>query len=353
MFRNFDPQRWQFTVLAPIHIETEAMLNDLAVHDIRYIAIDKRPSLHGFFFRVGKEVSRGGYDLVHSHGFIAGMCAALPAFLTRTPHLLTSHDVINAEQFNGIIGRLKRLVMAKLIEKIDSIHSVSHDAQVNLLEYFPGLAKREERCIVISNGIEVERFVLAKPRDLHNELHIDKDIFLVGFIGRFMKQKGFRFLVEATDILRQQNDLPSRFLVLTFGDGGFIREEQQAIKEKGLETFFRFMPFTDNVASVIKGLNLVAMPSLWEACPLLAMEILCCGTSLVGSDCIGLREVLRDTPALVVKSRDGSGLADAIMREMKVSSQKNHTSFINEAVERFDVKKQSKKLQNLYEKLIG
>lgn len=42
------------------------------------------------------------------------------------------------------------------------------------------------------------------------------------------------------------------------------------------------------------------MPSRWVAFGLLAVEALCAGTPLIASDCIGLREVVEDTPAVVV-----------------------------------------------------
>jgi glycosyltransferase involved in cell wall biosynthesis len=351
VFRNFDPQRWRFTILAPVHVEMQAMLADLSGLDIRYIPLEERPSLPGFFRRVGIEILRGGYDLVHSHGFTSGMAAALPAFLRRTPHLMTSHDDINPGQFAGRQGRLKRWGMARLFAMIDRIHSVSHDAQANLLEYFPGLAHRDGQCVVIPNGIEVERFLSAQPKDLRKELGLAPEVFLIGFFGRFMKQKGFQYLVEAVDLLRRRENLPRPFLVLSYGWGGFIREEQQTIRDKGLEPYFRFMPFTDNVAGVIKGLDVVVMPSLWESCGLLAMEALTCGTPFIGSSCIGLREVMSGTPAIRVKPASAKGIEKEIGNLMKVKDTSGYTNFAKKAAERFEVKWQSKMLDESYRNL--
>lgn len=348
VFRNFDPQRWRFTILAPVHVEMQAMLDDLSGLDIRYIPLQERPSVPGFFRRVALEIFRGDYDLVHSQGFTSGVAAALPAFLHRTPHLMTSHDVINPEQFVGAGGRLKRWCIARLFSMIDRIHSVSHDAQANLLEYFPGLARRDAQCVVIPNGIEVERFLSAEPRDLRKELGLAPEVFLIGFFGRFMKQKGFRYLVDAVDLLRQRENLPRPFLVLTYGWGGFIREEQQAIRERDLDAYFRFMPFTDNVAGAIKGLDVVVMPSLWESCGLLAMEALTCGTPLIGTNCIGLREVLKNTPASISKSRDAGSLSKAIERELLHPTKSLQSAFSNTAALRFDAKSRSLKIQALY-----
>lgn len=352
VYRNFAPSDWHFTILAPDLPEMRVLVEDLAGFDFQYRAVEEKPSPFSFSLRVASELLRESYDLVHSHGFTSGMCAAIPAFLRRTPHLMTSHDVINAKQLAGTSGRVKRLCMAAFFALIDKIQSVSHDAQENLFESFPGLARTEGKCVVIPNGIEIERFFEAEPRDLRGELDLDDEVFLIGFLGRFMAQKGFRYLIDAVEILQNNKDLPKRPLVLTFGDGGFIREEKQTIKEKGLEDSFRFMPFTANVAGTIKGVDVVTMPSLWEACGLLAMETLVCGTPLVGSDCIGLREVLQGTPAIVVRAKDGNMLAEAIEKEIKNPTKIMFISFVDEAASRFEVRKQSLDLLSLYEKII-
>ena len=87
--------------------------------------------------------------------------------------------------------------MGRLFGTMATIHSVSHDAQENLLTYFPSLDRK--KCRVIANGIEVARFAEISPRDLRSELELGEEHFLIGFMGRFMAQKGFRNLVEAVE----------------------------------------------------------------------------------------------------------------------------------------------------------
>ena len=53
---------------------------------------------------------------------------------------------------------------------------------------------------------------------------------------------------------------------------------------------------------------LLAVPSLWEALPLLPMEAMVAGVPVLGTDCIGLREVLRDTPSRVVRAGEVGAL---------------------------------------------
>ncbi len=352
VYRNFDPEVWQFTILAPELDEVEVLLDDLSSIDVTYVPVQGMPNdgSSGFwkmFWCVAGELLKGNYDLVHSHGFTSGMCTAIPAFVMRKRHLMTSHDVINKDQFTGAKGKLKKRTMGILFGMIDTIHSVSYDAQENLLANFPSLDRQKNKCIVIPNGIEIERFKSASPRDLRGELGVGGDVFLIGFLGRFMSQKGFRYLVGAIDLLRQDTSLPKQPLVLTFGDGGFIREEKQAIEERGLERYFRFMPFAANVAGTMKGLDVVAMPSLWEACGLLAMEAMVAGVPFIGTNCVGLREVLRNTPSKVVPVRDSTAFSEALFEEMKRPSTAKANEFAAEAARRFDIKQRAVELEKL------
>jgi glycosyltransferase involved in cell wall biosynthesis len=245
--------------------------------------------------------------------------------------------VINNEQFLGVKGKLKKIFLNVVFRLTNKIQSVSHEAHDNLVQHFPYLHKKN-KCIVIPNGIEIERFLYATPRNLKSEINLSDEVFLIGFLGRFMAQKGFRYLVDAIDFLRH-NQLPKKPIVMTFGNGCFYSHEREMIKKRGLEDFFHFMPFTPNVASAMKGLDVIAMPSLWEACPLQPMEALVCGTPFIGTDCVGLNEVLQGTPASIVPKADSRALANAILLEIQKNRKNVFSSFQHKAARRFNVSK--------------
>lgn len=351
MYRNFSIDEWDFTLVAPWHLETRMLVDeDLAAMRIDYWPTEENPSAATFSRHVLAALLRKRFCLVHSHGFTSGLCTAPAAALLRVKHILTSHDVLNVSQFAGRKGRVKEWLMGRLLRMIDRIQSVSFDAQSNLREFFPDLGDR--RLIVIPNGIEVERFQRATPRVFRKELDLADDVFLIGFLGRFMSQKGFRYLVDAMEILRQRQNLPARPLVLTFGHGGFIREERAAIAERGLEGCFRFLPFVSNTADSILGLDVLVMPSLWEACPLQPMEALVCGTPLIATNCIGLREVIRDTPTTVIETRNGEAIADAIRAHMIEANVGLFRDYRSVAVLRFDARDRAEELKRVYEELL-
>jgi glycosyltransferase involved in cell wall biosynthesis len=341
---------YELTILAPRTLEMEVLMNTLAGPDIRYIPVDGQ---HGFKFPLAvlRAMAAEKYHLVHSHGFTAGMTVAPMARLRRLPHVMTSHDVFTSRQFHGLSGRLRRFILASGLPRIDVIQSVSRDAETNLLEYFPGLGKRRDRLVTIPNGILVDRFVNAEPRDFRGELGLTPDHFIVGFLGRFMSQKGFTYLIGAIERLRGIEGIKKIPVVLAVGSGGFLGEEKKIIERKGLGSHFRFLPFEENVAATLKGLDVLAVPSLWEACPLLPMEAMVAGTPVIGTDCVGLREVLRGTPSTVIPPGDAGALASALQARMDNPGRSEAVAFVEQARRRFDAGETARRLSELFDTL--
>ncbi|MDD1743816.1 MAG: glycosyltransferase, partial [Methanomassiliicoccales archaeon] len=221
------------------------------------------------------------------------------------------------------------------------------DVYHNLLDFFPRLHKHTERFAIIPHGIEVDRFADATPRDIRSELNFTPDTFLLGFFGRFMSQKGFRYLVEAIGILVRESPLPRPLVVLTFSNDGFYREEQERVRNLGLNQYFRFLSFESNIGSTLAGVDAVVLPSLWEASSLLSMEAMVSGVPIIGTNCIGLREVLTDTPSRICPPRDSQALAKEILAELVSSSKPKALSFKHDAARRFDVRDRATEVEAL------
>lgn len=295
-------------------------------------------------------LKKDNYDVVHSHGFSASLFAHSLLFFKNIPHVMTAHDVFLKSTFSGKLGFIKRSVMQWLLRSVTRVLSVSEDARQNILEYFPQLTPSQ--VFNITNGVDTEFFKQGIARDLRTELGVASDRPLIGFFGRFMAQKGFHQIIKAIEILHGNKSFTAKPLVLTFGWGGFIREDFALIEEKGLSEYFVQLPGTNDMPAAIKGVDLVVMPSRWEACPLLPMEVLSAGVPMIGTNCIGLREVLSGTPAKVIPVGDASALASAIT-EMLAIGKTPFAVYQEEAVSRYSAEAHSEILHNFYVKLLS
>jgi glycosyltransferase involved in cell wall biosynthesis len=301
-----------------------------------------------------RRLLRGGrFDLIHSHGLTAAAQAAWGNLGLGVPHVVTSHDVFRSNQFPGRLGRLKLWGLGKLLAWADSIVSVSRDAQDNLLEYIPALARGRCRLVPVLNGIDTTRFAGDGPPgdDLRRRLGVAPDVFLMGFLGRFMEQKGFLPLLHALRLVKASGAGP--FHLVAVGSGDYQREYAAAAELLGLAGCVTFLPFVPDVAPVLRQLDLMVMPSLWESCGLLAMEAMAAGTPVLGSDCIGLREVLRDTPSVMTPAGDVPALAVALRRAIAAPWTAAARAFAPVARDRFRAERAAEALRQVFEDVLA
>jgi glycosyltransferase involved in cell wall biosynthesis len=295
----------------------------------------------------------GRFGLLHSHGATAAAHSSLANLGVGVPHVVTLHEPLRANQFPGWLGPMKRWTMARALAQADAILTVSDDARANLLEHFPSLRPHVDRLLTVPNGIHAERY--SRPselpaNELREQLGLDAQRFLIGFLGRFMPEKGFPVLLEAVERLGRE-DMARPFHLVAFGSGDYRREYQHGIQRRGLERCITLLDFVPDVKPVLRQLDLVVVPSLWEASSLVSMEAMAAGVPVLGSDCIGLREVLRGTPSRSVRANDAAALALGLRIALEEPWTEAARAFAEEARMRFDNRHSVRMLTMLFDSL--
>jgi glycosyltransferase involved in cell wall biosynthesis len=302
-------------------------------------------------WRVVRPLLRSGrFGLVHSHGLTAAAHATLARLGTGVPHVVTLHEPLRPSQFPGLRGRLKRWLLGRALRRADRVITVSEDARANLLEYFPSLRRREERLLTLANGIDAHQYESAGEGGggvLRERLGLGPAALLVGFLGRFMPEKGFPLLLDAVERLVREGGTPP-FHVVGFGSGDYRREYEKAVARRGLGGRVTLLDFVPDVRPVLGQLDLVVVPSLWEASSLVSMEAMAAGVPVLGSDCAGLREVLRGTPSRVVRSGDADALRCGLQVSLANLWSEAARAYAPAARERFDNARTARRLTELY-----
>lgn len=348
IYANWTDPALELYILTPDTPEVNVLKTQLQrVNCVWYATKEKDPGFRDFLRASYRIVKQNNFDLIHAHGFTSALAVSWMLPFLKLRSIFTSHDVFEEAQFNGVKGSIKKLVMAFLLNRFSVMHSVSYDAQENLQKVLPLVSK--SKCRVILNGVDTDRFFNATAVDIKMEMNITPDVVLIGFFGRFMSQKGFKYLVAAMADL--EHKFPGKYRVACFGSGGFIREEKADLERRKLAHLFYMHDFVPDTAPYVKGCNIVAMPSLWEACPLVPMEVLSAGVVLVASSCIGLREVCESTPAILVEPANAESLAEGLI----AASAAPKNIFIDYAPTarlRYSMKETQSQLHALYQELV-
>src|SRR5262249_17088512 len=190
-----------------------------------------------------EQLRSGRFALMHSHGLTAAAQAAWANRGIRVPHVVTSHDVFRPEQAAGLMRRAKIWILGRLLRQVDTIVSVTKDAQENLLQYVPQLVTGGCHMLSIPHGIETDRFAATAHHGagwLRQHLGLDDEVFLMGFLGRFMEQKGFLPLLGALERLVARGTARP-FHLLAVGSGDYVREYRRETQQRGLGDYVSFM----------------------------------------------------------------------------------------------------------------
>lgn len=342
---------FRITIVASSTSEDAALVEDAAEVGANLVIHGKVGGRTPLMAAVFKELLKGKHDFIQSHGFISAAHCYAANLAFRVPHVLTVHGILEEKYFKGRLSGLKKSSLSRVIRGSDVVYGVSADILAHLEELVPGLERGGCRKVVIHNGIEAGMFrALKDGEDFRESLGVRSGQFLFGFLGRFMQQKGFNYLIDAACEL-DAGSTPADFKVLAVGSGDYLEWYRRQVSEKGLDDRFIFIPFQRDLSAVYSAIDAVVMPSVWEASGLLAMESLCYGKPLVASDCIGLRETVRGTPALVFESGNAKALSERMRSLLERPMKDTFRDFSPRAREMYDVRKTAQSLSELLQGL--
>lgn len=168
---------------------------------------------------------------------------------------------------------------------------------------------------VVPCGVDVTRFRPAPPApvdaaSLRCELGIPAGAPVIGFVGRFVRQKGIPYLLAAMASILNRPTPPCLVLV---GDGP-LRPELTALARGISSRNILFVEERRDIPRWMGLFDLLVVPSEWEAFGIVSLEAMACGRPVVAFAIDGLPEVVvHNQTGLLVPHRDVARLAEAIM----------------------------------------
>jgi glycosyltransferase involved in cell wall biosynthesis len=168
-----------------------------------------------------------------------------------------------------------------------------------------------DRVQVIYNGINPDPFHLPATGNFRNRLGLEKSVPLVGFVGQLDERKGLEWLLPA--FAEVHHSIPEAHLVLV-GEGPLRSWIEAFSRENGLEQVLHLAGFVAEVEDVMRDIDLLVLPSLWEGFGIVLIEAMAAAKPCITTRISSMPEIVVDRETgYVVAVQDSAALGQAMM----------------------------------------
>lgn len=239
-------------------------------------------------------------DVVFAHGFsdhIWGRQAAVAEGVPRIFHV--EHN--SRERYTP--QRLRQALA--LAAHTEASIGVSEGVRTSLVER--GFAPQQ--CLAIPNGVALERFperlLPARWQDRAGD---------IAMASRFARQKDHATLIHALALLRARGMTPALHLAGA-GSMRLQRQAQALVRRLGLQSQVHFLGNVADLPERLAATQVFVLSTRWEGMPLALVEAMAAGCACIGTDVVGVREVIEhESTGLLVPPDDAGALAEALQR---------------------------------------
>jgi glycosyltransferase involved in cell wall biosynthesis len=249
--------------------------------------------------------AHGPFDVIHGHSSKGGGYARLLKLLGFGPVVYTPHAFAT---LSPVLPGLKRLVYhgievasARLTDQIicTSIGEREHARELGIAE---------DRLAVIANGSGATA-ALAR-HEVRERLGIAADQVVVGFVGRMEDQKAPQRLIA---VARQLLPQIPKLVFLMIGDGPKRPFLEVSLHNSGIEDRVRWLG-TIEARQYMPGLDIFALPSLYEGFAYVLLEALYAGLPIVCTPVGGTDESIEPGVNGMIVSHDSTEEMAAAIR---------------------------------------
>ena len=265
--------------------------------------------------KIEQAISLFDPDIVHvHHGWI--IASILADF--DTPYVITLHGT-EYYAFNNFT-EYQEVALRGL-----------HGAQIIM-----ALTEQERQRAISTYRIDPEKVVIVKSgtdTDMFRPLEVDKEQLLRGysvkeldgpvvfFGGRLTAQKGVDTLLRAAEIYASGAPKP---ITLIAGDGDLREQLQDLAGQLKLDSVYLLGNQShEQMVNLFNIADVAALPSIFEAFGLVALEALACGTPVIAGNVGGFSQIVNEQVGCLIKPGDYRTLAEKVTSFIKDGLKEN------------------------------
>jgi glycosyltransferase involved in cell wall biosynthesis len=212
----------------------------------------------------------------------------------------------------------------------------------------------------LGNGIDISllragRFTPEEVSAKRRELGIPEGCKVVGMVGRYVWEKGYREFFEAARLILNEDERVSFVTVGVPLESERDPVDFSVLRQLGVEEKFFVLKSRSDMPELYSLMDVVALPSYREGFPRSLMEAAAMSKPLVASDVSGCRQaVVGGENGFLVPLKDSASLASKTKLLLEDASLAARMGARGREIaeERFDVEKVVERLRGFYDELL-
>lgn len=278
IYRNIDREKVQFDFM--VHRSKDAYF-DKEIEDLGgkiYKCSPFNPIKHLKYMRDINRVldEHDEYKIIHAHSELnmwplkAAKKHSIPV---RISH---SHNTKEIKDLKWAFMQYEKIFLKK---QCTDLFACSKDAASWL---YGEKAVRENKVTYIKNGIKVDnfKFDIDIRNKVRKELGLENN-FVIGHVGRFMKQKNHKFIL---DVFKELKKLKPNAKLVLVGEGELQSEIKQIAKQLSIYNDIEFLGVRNDVNHLMQAMDIFLFPSFYEGLGIVLIEAQALGLASVVSE---------------------------------------------------------------------
>lgn len=241
----------------------------------RVFVIPSYKKLDAYQRAVGDLIVREGYQVVHAH---VNALSVFPLRVAKGAGVPVRIAHAHSTSGRGEPVRNAAKHVLRLFSNVYPTHRLACSAYAGRWLFGPKAPFE-----VLRNALDLGSFSFDMRARLatRERLGIPPDAWVIGHVGRFMRQKNHEFLIDAfSEVAR----VDSRARLLLVGEGGLKDRVRALVDERSLGERVCMLPQQSDVAPIYDAMDMFVLPSLYEGLPVVGVEAQANGLPCLFSD---------------------------------------------------------------------
>lgn len=336
-YRNIDKNKIQFDFICD-EDSTDIPYKEIEELGGKVILIPPYQKVFKYHKELKKVLMNGNYKIVHSHINTLSVFSLWAAKSAKVPvRIAHSHSTTNKKEW-------KKNLIKNILKPFSKLFATDYFACTEHAGVWMFGEKEYDNIYILNNAIDINKFKFNKEirNQKRNELKIKDDTYVIGHIGRFVKQKNHELIIDVFNEIHKEN---KNTMLLLVGQGPLQEAMKQKVKDLKLTKFVKFLGQRNDVNELYQAFDEFFFPSLYEGLGMVAIEAQASGLPCVASTEVpGIARVSENMEFLELEDTIGTW-KNTILEQLKLKRQ-NNIKNIKQAG--YDIKTEVKKLEEKY-----